>query len=208
MARSQPHAILSRKRRHHRCVPATRTRRQAIPAYVFGYGALVAQRAPGQALHTLRGVERRWQVAMDNRLDLPGYKYYVEPCTGVRPDVSVTFLDLARRPGGAVDGVLLEVDDGALARLDARERSYRRVQVSAHVTPQPAGPVHVYVGSRAARRRFAEALEQSRAVIDAGYADAVEAAFRSAGADALARFRRSTRPPPCPRRRLRRIDLP
>ena len=35
---------------------------------------------------------------MDNSVDLPGYKHYVDP-DGARPDVKVTFLNLVEAAG-------------------------------------------------------------------------------------------------------------
>ena len=42
-------------------------------ARVFGYGSLVAD---GAQPCELRGFRRFWGVAMDNRVDLPGYKHF------------------------------------------------------------------------------------------------------------------------------------
>src|SRR3954452_9313466 len=79
---------------------------RAVDQFVFGYGSLVeALDAGGRAAH-LDGYRRRWQVAMDNSRDLPGYKYYVDPRTGERPRVFVAFLDLAPDPRARVNGVL------------------------------------------------------------------------------------------------------
>src|SRR3954463_5784770 len=100
---------------------------------VFGYASLVA--APGAGLAVLRGHRRVWGVAMDNRVAVPGYKVYERP-DGARPAVDVAFLDLEAAAGAdGVNGALLAVDDAALARLDRRERQYRRVDVTALVAP-------------------------------------------------------------------------
>ncbi|MGH2910161.1 MAG: hypothetical protein ACRDK8_12795, partial [Solirubrobacteraceae bacterium] len=68
--------------------------------YVFGYGSLAAgDVTPGRRrlltgfVADLRGVRRGWGVAMDNRVDLPGYKCYLDP-DGRRPALSVCFLDI------------------------------------------------------------------------------------------------------------------
>jgi len=108
---------------------------------VFGYGSLVAGRGlPAR----LSGWSRRWGVAMDNAVDLPGYKCYVD-ADGLRPSLCVAFLDVAEDGGGAVEGVCVPVDADALARLDARERNYARDDVSgglvaADGAPVPGGP--------------------------------------------------------------------
>ena len=66
--------------------------------FVFGYGSLAAEphRAPTRELRDegfvadLAGYRRGWGTAMDNRRDLPGYKYYAAS-DGSRPAVSVAF---------------------------------------------------------------------------------------------------------------------
>jgi hypothetical protein len=63
--------------------------------YVFGYGSLAAWAGRGEALAELAGARRVWGVAMDNRVEIPGYKVYVDPADGSRPPVHVAFLDLA-----------------------------------------------------------------------------------------------------------------
>ena len=60
--------------------------------FLFGYGSLL--RFPGGIPCHLLGHRRAWNVAMDNRQTIPGYKYYVDPDTGERPPVHVTFLNI------------------------------------------------------------------------------------------------------------------
>jgi len=80
---------------------------------------------------------------MDNSVDLPGYKYYVDP-EGERPDVKVTFVNIEAAPGESVTGVVIPFDE----RLDLRERNYERREV---------GPdLCAYFGSAEARARFDE----------------------------------------------------
>ena len=92
-------------------------------ALVFGYGSLAD---PGGRPHRLARWRRVWGVAMDNRVTIPGYKYYLDPA-GARPAVHVAFLDVVPDAGAAVEGRAIEVED--LVALDARERNYRRVEV-------------------------------------------------------------------------------
>ena len=58
-----------------------------------------------------------WGVAMDNRRTIPGYKFYVDPETGARPEIYVAFVCIWREPGASVEGVLFEVDDDGLAAI-------------------------------------------------------------------------------------------
>ena len=66
---------------------------------------------------------------MDNTRDLPGYKHYIDPETGRRPAIYVTYLDLARDDEATTRGVVFPVDPPALEELDRRERNYRRSEV-------------------------------------------------------------------------------
>src|SRR6202044_787391 len=132
------------------------------PQFVFGYASLVTQ----SGRHLTRGVTetglvadltgfgRGGGVAMNNRRDLSGYKYYPD-MDGSRPDVYVAFLDvsLSADPDASVNGVCLPVDDASLERLDLRERNYVREDVSERVAADGAR-VWTYVGSDPGRNRL------------------------------------------------------
>jgi gamma-glutamylcyclotransferase (GGCT)/AIG2-like uncharacterized protein YtfP len=171
--------------------------------FVFGYGSLTAR--PG-AISTrqlkergfvadVAGFRRIWGVAMDNRRDLPGYKYYTDG-GGHRPEVFVAYLDLeaaSDEAAASVNGLCLPVDDAALEQLDRRERNYARVDVSDRVAAGGAR-VWAYVGKPAARERLAEGRRTGTAVIDAGYVRTVQTGFGLLGDDELATVRRSLAP--------------
>jgi hypothetical protein len=168
-------------------------------AHVFAYGSLA--RDHGGRPARLRGARRAWGVAMDNRHAIPGYKVWLDPADGTRPRVHVAFLDLVPAAArAAVTGILLPVSRAALARLDARERNYARVDVTDRVEADrlPAGArVWSYVGSAAGRARFRAGQAAGSAVVAGTYLDAVRAAFSSA-----------IPAPPVPVRRLVRRDVP
>ena len=182
--------------------------------FVFGYGSLAAELAfvPGREIRRegfvadLPGFTRGWGVAMDNRRDLSGYKYYTTP-DGSRPAVFVAFLDVwAAGEGSAVNGLCLPVDAGQLARLDRRERNYARLDVSDRIEAGGAR-VWVYAGTPPARERLRDARRDGRAVIDAGYLRAVESAFAALGADELSLCRPSLAPGDLPVMELVRHEL-
>jgi hypothetical protein len=186
-------------------------RRQApavvtIVGHVFGYASLVA--APTVARAVLRGHRRIWGVAMDNAIEIPGYKVYALP-DGTRPPLAVAFLDLVAADGAEIDGALLAVDAAGLAALDARERQYQRIAVTGLVDPAPAGPVWTYVGRAPGRARVAAGRAGTAPItIQRSYIELVDGAVAALGDDALARYRASTEPPPFPVLELTRIDLP
>jgi hypothetical protein len=182
--------------------------------FVFGYGSLTTLLGPiptrelkdNGFVADLSGLRRIWGVAMDNRRDLPGYKYYTD-AGGRRPEVFVAYLDLvpAHRvpdgpaPGGLaakVNGLCLPVDDAMLERLDRRERNYDRTDVSDRVASVALDGARVwaYIGTVAARARLAEGRRTGTAVIDAGYVRTVEAGFAALGAAELTRVRSSLAP--------------
>lgn len=175
--------------------------------YVFGYASLVSQAEPADAWCLLRGYRRRWDVAMDNRVTIPGYKYYVDARTGERPPVFVAFLNVARKTAGLVNGLLVPAGDN-LADLDRRERCYRRVEVTDDVWPVPPGRVFTYVGSPEGRQRYEQAVTMGACAVQRRYHDGVLEGFARGGAAALAQFRVSTNPPGCPLLTLRRIEVP
>jgi len=131
-------------------------------ALVFGYGSL-ADPGAGRPLR-LAGWRRVWGVAMDNRVTIPGYKYFLD-AGGGRPAVCVAFLDVVPDPAASVDGVVFEV--AHLAELDARERNYRRVAVDG---------LWLYTGLEEARQRFAA----GPTVVARAYLEEVRAAFGAA----------------------------
>jgi hypothetical protein len=182
--------------------------------FVFGYGSLAAELpfVPGRELRDegfvtdLPGFARGWGVAMDNRRDLPGYKYYTAS-DGTRPQVFVSFLDVTPVPGSvSVNGLCLPVAAEQLNRLDRRERNYARLDVSDRIDAGGAR-VWVYVGTPAARERLRTARCAGSAVIATAYLRAVHAAFAALGAEELERCRPSLMPGDLPVAELVRHEL-
>jgi cation transport regulator ChaC len=171
--------------------------------WVFGYGSLVGDSSGRIA--RLREHRRGWGVAMDNSVDVPGYKLYLAP-DGSRPAVWVAFLDLFPA-SGSVNGLLRPVSDEQLVLLDQREHNYDRVDVTDLIDPA-LGRTWAYVGSAAGRRRRAQGARVGAVVIQRTYLEGVRAGFAALGPEELARFDASTDAPGMPLRDLRRVDLP
>jgi hypothetical protein len=169
---------------------------------VFGYGSLVAGRGRRARLD---GYRRVWGVAMDNTVDLPGYKRYLAP-DGSRPALCVAFLDVVPDPSGSVDGLCVPVDGDGLARLDDRERNYERIDVTGHVGVDAPARVWTYVGRAESRARFAAARREGRCAIARDYLAAVESGVRAALGDAA--WEAFAPADGLPVRDLRRVDLP
>jgi cation transport regulator ChaC len=171
---------------------------------LFAYASLVSRRSIEATLGSpvglvrparLAGWRRRWSVARDNRR---AEKRFAGPDGELFPWCLA--LNLERAPDAPPEewpnGALIELDEEQLARLDARELRYRRVDVSAWVRADivPAGPVYAYV----ARPEHHFPDPPAGAVVIAAYLEAVEAAFSELGPGSLASFRATTAPPPVP----------
>jgi hypothetical protein len=154
--------------------------------FVFGYGSLAAD-LPASHPAVLRGRRRGWGVAMDNSVDVPGYKHYRRRADGSRPAVFVAFLDLFDDPAAVTHGVCVAVDDAALPAIDHRERNYERVDVTGAVAPA-RGTVWAYVGSAEGRRRLDRARAAGLAVVSRDYLERTRASFAALGDAARADF--------------------
>jgi hypothetical protein len=172
--------------------------------FLLAYGSLVAD-LPGEPLkRPVDGMARRWNVAMDNRVDLPSYKFFVDANTGKRHEGHVAFLNLVDDEASTLNGLLFEVDDDAIEALDDRERNYERIDVTERVA-DPPGEVMAYVGTTEARARFDAALAAADIVASAEYSERVRAAFEVHSE--LPGYETSTGHPPFPFVNLARVDL-
>jgi hypothetical protein len=171
-----------------------------VDALLFAYGSLVS---PASARLTLgrevrasdpvrlAGWRRRWSTFRDN---LAAEKTFARVNGGELPRFCLG-LNLEQEPGGAgPNGVLLELTEAELERLDLREMRYQRTEVTESIssTIQPDASVFAYT----ARPRHHAATPPPGAVILASYARAVEAAFAALGDDQLELYRATTDPPP------------
>ncbi len=93
----------------------------------------------------------------------------------------VAFLDIVPDAGATTGGALIAVDDGVLPTLDARERNYDRIDVTAHVDGAPPGTVWAYRGSAEGRARLARGRRDGTAAVSADYLASVRAALAVLG---------------------------
>jgi cation transport regulator ChaC len=179
--------------------------------WIFGYGSLANHEGGLPAEYRkarLRGYRRTWNVAMDNRDVIPGYKLYLDRETGERPSVYVTFLNIAPDPDGWVNGLVFPVPVSELPAFDGRERNYVRRDVSELVDVDVAGRVWAYVGRSEAEARFERGREQDSAVVSRQYVQRVRKGFAELGAEMLDAFDATTDSPDIPERDLERRDVP
>jgi len=144
---------------------------------------------------------------MDNRIDIPGYKYYVDPISGDRPRVHVAFLDVEPGHDDQVNGVCLPVTSDQLKELDRREQQYDRIDVGAHF-PMLAGPVWMYIGSDQGRRRRRAGDRNGTTVVSREYWERVRHGFDMLGDGERLAYEASTSPCGCRLLELSRRALP
>lgn len=169
---------------------------------VFGYGSLVLPESAAMTLGRelgeprpayLRGWRRRWSLARHN---LSCEKTF--ECEGGRRPEWVLGLNVepGEDPAGPVNGVLIELSEAELERLDLREVRYDRVEVTGLLGGEQL-PERIVTYT--AKRRHFRPDPPPGAVILSSYAAAVERAFEALGPGQLDRYRAGTGPDPVER---------
>jgi cation transport regulator ChaC len=168
---------------------------------VFGYGSLadpasaartLGRPVPPSPVVRLPGWRRRWSIARDN---LAVEKTFARAEGGELPPW-ILGLNLDPEEGGdgePPNGVLVEVGEAELERLDLREMRYDRMDVTRQIGEE-AGFDRV-VAYAAKPEQYAPRPPDG-AVIMRAYVETVERAFDALGPGELEVFRRSTGPPP------------
>ncbi|MGD1920057.1 MAG: gamma-glutamylcyclotransferase family protein [Pleurocapsa sp.] len=177
--------------------------------FVFGYGSLVNVKNLEQYLKrqlkqnndyticSLYNFQRCWNVAMDNKVDLPEYKYYRDRFTNKRINGFVTFLNIRPYSDRIISGILFRVSHKELRKLDLRERNYQRIDITNQLNIQVQN-AWVYIGSQEAKQRYQKGLSQGKAVIAQDYYNSVENAYRSLGEKQWANYIATTDKPSLP----------
>jgi hypothetical protein len=169
------------------------------PIAVFGYASLVDPQSAGAtigrpvrgAVARLPGWRRRWSLVRDNRR--AEKTFAIDPGGEVPPFVLGLNLEPAAEASAAVNGVLIEVDQAELERLDLREMRYDRLEVTELIDPDHGfETVITYVAKRAHFR----AEPPPGAVILSRYAGTVQAGFARLGQAELEAFLETTDPHP------------
>lgn len=157
--------------------------------YVFGYGSLAnaddVARTLGRLpsfIHPakLEGWVREWGLVIRND---ESHRCVRLPDGTVAPGY-IAVLNVRRPMAGETptdpNGVLFEVDDEDLLKIDAREQHYRRLDVTRHVRGAPEGIVYTYTGLD----KFLIANHDgSPTVIPANYSELVSSSFMLLGPD-------------------------
>ena len=168
--------------------------------FVFGYGSLVNLKNLEQYLKrelnpdsdyvicSLKNWQRCWNVAMDNQVNLPEYKYYRDRATRQRLEIFVAFLNLRPCLSKTIRGILFRVSDAELANLDLRERNYQRIKIDDGLDLSVDGNVWTYIGTEEAKQRYQKGLSLNKVAIARDYSDSVISAYESLGERELAEY--------------------
>ncbi|MBM3666772.1 MAG: gamma-glutamylcyclotransferase [Actinobacteria bacterium] len=169
---------------------------------LFGYGSLVLPESASMTLGReigeprpahLSGWRRRFSLVRDN---LTCEKTF-ELGDGRRPEWILGLnVERGEDAAGPVNGVVIELTEAELERLDLREIRYDRVEVSGLVAGE--GLPERIVTYTAKRHHFSPE-PPAGAVILATYAATVERAFEALGPGHLEHYRSSTGPYPVER---------
>ena len=168
--------------------------------FVFGYGSLVNIKNLEQYLKrklqpdldykicSLKNYQRCWNVAMDNQVNLPNYKYYRDSQTKERINAFVAFLNIRPHPSKTILGILFRVTDAELTNLDSRERNYQRINITQQLDIHITGNAWTYIGLPAAEQRYKKGLAQNKAVIAKTYFNSVKDAYLALGDEGLTNY--------------------
>jgi cation transport regulator ChaC len=171
---------------------------------VFGYGSLVSRASIAETLGhetpapipaRLKGWRRRWSIYRVNT----AHEKVFERVDG-EPFQHIVGLNIERAPDAPENewpnGVLIELSEGELERLDRREVRYDRVDVTDGVIADGAEFDRVYAFTAKAGHYAAEI--PPGAIIIASYVHACEAAFCELGPKAWDEFMATTGEFPAP----------
>ena len=170
---------------------------------VFGYASLVSAASAAETLGRevspaplarLRGHRRRWSTVRDNRAV---EKTFARADSGEIPPY---ILGLNVEPVGegeeGPNGVLIELTEAELDRLDVREMRFRRIDVTEAIEPADGSLEFDRVIAYTARPENFAAEPPPGAVILAPYARTVERCFAERGPEQLDVYRATTGPHP------------
>ena len=170
--------------------------------YVFGYGSLVSTKDVARTLGRepvlihpveLKGWVRDWGVVIDNTI--AAHRCVRLPDGSVAPGY-IAVLNVRRPLPGErpthPNGVLFEVTDDELKKLDDREKCYERLDVTAYVVNAPTGTVYVYSGLDKHLIANHDGPDGSAVVIPGAYAELVKRGFAELSPDMHQAYLKST----------------
>lgn len=140
--------------------------------YLFGYGSLInrssAERTLGRSLcchevhcATLADYIRSWTARDCVKLKKDGQ---VTPCDAL-------FLDLSPQQNAQCNGVVIQVDQRELSRLDIREKGYERITVNIQLGTEQTLQAFAYMIPEVNKREHGIILRRYRQLIEDALGD-------------------------------------
>ncbi|MGI8460119.1 MAG: gamma-glutamylcyclotransferase family protein [Solirubrobacterales bacterium] len=169
---------------------------------VFGYASLVSRESAAETLGRpvgecpvarLVGWRRRWSLVRDN---LRSEKSFADAGNGSTPPFILGLnIEQSDDPGEAPNGVLIELSEAELERLDLREIRYRRVDVSEQIEAGDAASFETVVAYTARPDNFASSPPPGAVVLES-YVQTVERCFAELGTGQRELYLETTGAPP------------
>lgn len=170
---------------------------------IFVYGSMVNResmlktlpslsRACGPSIGSLKGWARSWNTGSDPK-DQPERVWRGEK--GEEFNGTIASLGIVKRDDEECPGALYRISVSDLAKVDKRERDYKRINVTGLVRgPElsPTATVFTYVPTDRAQQRLSRALDEEMAVLSTAYLQLVEEGFKALYSDGQHLYEKTT----------------
>lgn len=165
--------------------------------YIFGYGSLASKASTAATLGReplyfetalLEGWVRDWNLSLLNRSK---ESYFMRTDSGDIPQFAAALnVRLPHLDENATNpnGVLFDITEAELARMDAREEHYKRIDVTQYIHGAPEGIIYTYTGLS----HFCDLPDPEEIFLPKSYLELVESGFQSFGTAYLEEFRKTT----------------
>ena len=167
---------------------------------VFGYGSLLSiaslERTLGRSYRgpfvvcAIEGWRRRWNVTMPNEV----FAYH--DATGWVTPERIVYLNVERRPGSRVNGVLFVVNEEELQRFDTREWIYDRADITSMLSGIAVGGGSAWVYCGQAEHVLSHAASPRAAAVRSTYLRILEDGHRGLGPEFVRAYQETTDPVP------------
>ena len=115
--------------------------------YVFGYGSLINPKSIQRTLGREIGEEDLLEASLSDHVrkwQLVDWIFIKD--LNLERIIPAIFLDVVREQGKEVNGILFQLSEEELDKMDCRERNYDRIHISNLIEPKVSDPVYTYVG--------------------------------------------------------------
>ena len=117
--------------------------------YIFGYGSLIVPESATKTLGRILDSKDVFLIEVNNFFRTWDIVIPVRISNGMQEKViNAVFLNIQKNPNKVINGVLLQVTDEELLKLDIREKQYFRINITADVQTKLSNEymVFTYIG--------------------------------------------------------------